>query len=332
MDLLLGPLFNSDGEGVVLRHTLLRTLSSLAGMCDDASEERKWIDSRMCDIGLAARIDEAARVELRCQLGKVLSQSDGVDAVRKILFGPSDSGKEESSSGDPDSGVGLSWALEMDYVDEIEELKEQVADMSGGLKLDVTHADAVTQCGDEFVRQVSEMRAGMAEMVRQWEDKLHSITGPGDELFHSPHDGGYSDEGRAEGEMLKFIPIHEFGRLSSKCTCTLGLNMEQQVERMLKVRADVRDVAVYRMGLGCTPIQLGELAVLSRSGVPTPVPIVQVLSGGLVVVTARELFGCAGDGSPDRFSMFLRNDRRVRFVTLGKYREPQLLRPHSGGA
>ena len=225
----------------------------------------------------------------------------------------------------------MSWATEMEYVDQIEELKEKVADMSERLTAAVERAEVATQCGDEFVRQISEVRVGMAAMLRQWEDKVHSITGPGDELFHSPHDGGYSDGGCVENGSLKFIPVHEFGRLSSRCTCTLGLNMEQQIERMLKVRADVQDIAVYRMGVGCRPIQVGELGVLSRSGAATTVPIIQVLSGGLVVVNSRELFGCAGESSPDRFSMFLRNEQRVRFVSLGKYREPPTLASAFGG-
>ena len=82
---------------------------------------------------------------------------------------------------------------------------------------------------------------------------------------------------------------------------------------------------MYRLGISCEAIQLGELAVINRDGEPVPVPIIQILSGGLVVVNSRELFGCAGADSPDRFSMFLRNGRRVRFVTLGRYREPTTL-------
>ena len=84
---------------------------------------------------------------------------------------------------------------------------------------------------------------------------MHAITKPGDELFHSPHDGGYGGTApQGPNPRPCFIAEHEFGRLSTRCTCTLGLNMSQRVDRMLKVRSDVRDIAVYRMGVGCDHI------------------------------------------------------------------------------
>ena len=237
MDLLLGPVFNRDGDGVVTRHVLVRTLSSLFDLCEEGSQERQWAYARIREVSDVLSLDDQAREGLRSSLGKVLKRDDGVAAVRELLFGTEVPSSGESR-GDPDSGVGLSWADEMDYVDKIADLEEKLTDMSEQLKREADRVDAVTLCGDEFVRQISDVRSGLAEMVRKWEDRLHSITKPGDALFHSPHGGGYADDSTdSEVERPCFIPEHEFGRLSTRCTCTLGLNMQQHVERMIKVRA-----------------------------------------------------------------------------------------------
>ena len=87
MDLLLGPLFNREGDGVVLRSAIARTLTSLAGMCEFESAERAWVDERMRCVLSVPSLTEGQGKELVRDLGRVLRCDDGVTGVREVLFG-----------------------------------------------------------------------------------------------------------------------------------------------------------------------------------------------------------------------------------------------------
>ena len=187
-----------------------------------------------------------------------------------------------------------------------------------------TTADEAVQCGGEFERGISQVRAGLKEMMTLWENQVHSIVGPGNELYHTPHSPEYVEFDDIEHEA--FTPhissVKEFGQYSSKCACSRGLTSSQRIDRMFKVRENVEDVATYRLGVGVKPMQVYELAVMGRDDNAKAVPIIQVLSGNRIVVNAREMFGVSGVDAPLSFSMFLRGETPVRFVIAGKYVVP----------
>ena len=173
MDLLLGPVYNCDGDGIILRHTLTRALTSLAGLCEEGSSEKRWTYDRVVDISDILSLSDKKRDELRQSLTKVFRCEDGVKAVRELLYGK-EAASQGGTRGDPDSGVILSWADEMDLVESVEEKEKEIAELRGQLddmseqvkRKDTDRMDAITQCGDEFVRQISEVRRGLADMVK----------------------------------------------------------------------------------------------------------------------------------------------------------------------